>query len=347
MNVLQEGLEIARGYFIRVEYTKGNLLMEGWLLLPNKKFDNYQIFIDKQYVCDTEVIANEGVAAGYPYISHARYSYFNIELNRSKEEMSKLIVISVVGMAKGEQTAKIETCFFHEASVDIIDTPIHLMRRVASTDNTPYFRASRFKTYYDYFTLLSMYLDIKSIKKLLDWGCGCGRTTSVFHKLTNIPEIDGCDVDAEAIEWCKKNISNVNFSVISVDPPTAYPDNSFDLVIGQSVLTHLTKNMQLVWLKEMKRILKPGGLLLASVHGEFAAYFCLPETWKEILKQGIYDEMLDSTLDGITPVGYYRGTLQSQEYTRKVFSTYFEILEYKERGSSNHQDIVVMKKRLN
>jgi hypothetical protein len=103
--------------------------------------------------------------------------------------------------------------------------------------------------------------------------------------------------------------------------------------------------MQLAWLQEMKRILSPGGLLLASVHGEFAAYFCFPETFRDILKRRIYDEMLDPALDGIAPAGYYRGTLQSKEYTNTVYSKYFEILEYKERGSSNHQDIVVMKKR--
>ena len=96
----------------------------------------------------------------------------------------------------------------------------------------------------------------------------------------------------------------------------------------------------------MRRIISPGGLFLASVHGEFATYFNFPNsTVKDILgKEGTYDGLKDTNLDGIAPEGYYRATLQSQEYTKKVYGKYFEILEYVERGYSNHQDLVVMKK---
>jgi hypothetical protein len=61
-------------------------------------------------------------------------------------------------------------------------------------------------------------------------------------------------------------------------------------------------------------------------------------------KDGIL-EFADHRLDGIAPDGYYRAVFQSQEYTLREWSGFFEILEYKERGAGNFQDLVVMKRR--
>jgi hypothetical protein len=35
-------------------------------------------------------------------------------------------------------------------------------------------------------------------------------------------------------------------------------------------MTHLTEGAQYAWLKELRRILRPGGLCLLSTHGEYA-----------------------------------------------------------------------------
>jgi ubiquinone/menaquinone biosynthesis C-methylase UbiE len=98
-------------------------------------------------------------------------------------------------------------------------------------------------------------------------------------------------------------------------------DEFFDLVIPYSVFTHLTREVQKAWLAEMRRVIAPGGLLIASVHGQFAASFAFPQTvfrrfmpriWNRFLlpatlRRGISDTILDHALDGIAPEGYYRG----------------------------------------
>ena len=54
---------------------------------------------------------------------------------------------------------------------------------------------------------------------VLDWGCGCGRIIEMFQHLTKNKEFYGCDIDAEAIDWCKNNLGNIIFNT-----PTRWRD---------------------------------------------------------------------------------------------------------------------------
>jgi len=166
----------------------------------------------------------------------------------------------------------------------------------------------------------------------------------MFLRGTPIPAIYGCDIDHESIAWCNKNIRGGYFDVIPPLPPTRYADGLFDLVISNSVFTHLARDVQLKWLEEMRRIIAPGGLFLASVHGEFAAFFNFNGKIGDALRDDINDEALDTNLDGVAPKGYYRGTFQKRAYTERVFGQFFEIVDYVEAGSLNVQDLVVMRK---
>ena len=46
-----------------------------------------------------------------------------------------------------------------------------------------------------------------------------------------------------------------------------YPNQSFDLVYAFSVFTHLDIKAQKAWRDELRRILRPRGILLLTVHG--------------------------------------------------------------------------------
>ncbi len=88
----------------------------------------------------------------------------------------------------------------------------------------------------------------------------------------------------------------------------------------------------------------PGGLFLASVHGEFAAEFVSATIGNDMRQYGISDMMRDRNLDGVAPKDYYRGVFQTRSYTYREWSKYFTIIDYIEGGISNYQDLVVMKK---
>ena len=50
-------------------------------------------------------------------------------------------------------------------------------------------------------------------------------------------------------------------------PPLPFDDARFDLVLGYSVFTHLNVQYQDAWLGELRRLVRPGGILLLSISG--------------------------------------------------------------------------------
>lgn len=341
---ISDGLELGRGYFEQVEYLNGDLILNGWMLLPDKKFDKFLLFVNNEFVSEFEIDIREDVGNVYPFIQHAENSGFEIRQPINGHENDSLVDICLIGAADGKLLAKMETCYSEKLNNNIPNPSSHLMKRVANHENYSMFKSTAFHSFNDYWKQTYRYKDPHEIRTILDWGCGCGRMISLFKTMVEIPQIYGCDIDAEAIDWCKDNIDYAEFKVIPPLPPTEYTADFFDLVVGNSVFTHLTRDVQILWLQEMKRIISPGGFFLASVHGEFATYFACHDSVDSILKNGIHDEILDGSLDGIAPSSYYRATFQTKEYTDRVFSQYFKIVDYVERGSLNFQDLVIMKK---
>ena len=102
----------------------------------------------------------------------------------------------------------------------------------------------------------------------LDFGCGCGRLSRYLPLAGLCESFVGADVDADAIRWNTKHLQPGEFQVIAPAPPTRFASSSFDVVFAVSVFTHLDETAQFAWLEELTRLLRPGGLLLASTHSE-------------------------------------------------------------------------------
>jgi SAM-dependent methyltransferase len=109
---------------------------------------------------------------------------------------------------------------------------------------------------------------IEEVDALLDWGCGCGR---VLRHWSDLPRtrVLGCDITPKMVEWCQEHLPFAETTVNDLSPPLPYGEATFDLVYAFSVMTHLSKDLQQVWMQECRRVLKPGGYVLFSTLGEY------------------------------------------------------------------------------
>lgn len=109
--------------------------------------------------------------------------------------------------------------------------------------------------------------ELESMGTVLDFGCGCGRVARYWSELDG-PAIHGADVSRSLVRWCQRNLPFMRTIRIDPLPPLPHPDAGFDLIYALSVITHLPEDAGRAWLTELIRVLRPGGLLLFTVHGE-------------------------------------------------------------------------------
>ena len=162
-------------------------------------------------------------------------------------------------------------------------------------------------------------------KRVLDFGCGCGRTVAWLLRDWQA-EFHGVDVDAEAVEWCRKNLRPGHFAACGPVPPLAYPDDFFDIVYCLSVFTHLDEPMQDLWLNELHRILKPSGVLLFTVFGESTRGLLTGEEVARLDVQGFLHKRSEK-LRGLVP-DWYHTTWHSRDYIVHRLARWFEDIRY-------------------
>lgn len=103
-------------------------------------------------------------------------------------------------------------------------------------------------------------------RDVLDFACGPGRVIRAFHGRVPSTHLAGSDIDAEAIAWARANLGDIaEFGRNDSTPPTCFGDATFDVVYCVSLFTHLDAAAQDIWLAELARVLRPGGVLLATV----------------------------------------------------------------------------------
>lgn len=198
--------------------------------------------------------------------------------------------------------------------------------------------------------LTRQYLDkpLDSVEPILDWGCGCGKMARFFPKERRHGFV-GADIDSVNVEWCRQNLPGARFETIEKHPPAPFPDNHFEVAYGNSVFTHLREDHQFEWLEELRRIIKPGGLALVTVHGVvsfallgwFEAYSVLNLLQKGIRVAENYNPDLGEFGSDI-----YYDVAHTQQYVIDQWSKYFDVIDILEGFSRGELAMVVLRKRL-
>jgi SAM-dependent methyltransferase len=118
-------------------------------------------------------------------------------------------------------------------------------------------------------------------KRVLDFGCGAGRTLRHFAAEAEQGEFWGSDIHGPSIEWMQRNVCPPLHAWRSAPyPPLGLEHGTFDLIYAVSVFTHLTDN-SIPWLLELHRLLKPGGILIATYMGRWNSEWFAHEPWDE------------------------------------------------------------------
>lgn len=120
--------------------------------------------------------------------------------------------------------------------------------------------------------------EVKPGAKILEWGCGPGRIIRQLEVLLrgSGASLFGCDYNPKSIRWCSSAIPGVTFALNGLQPPLPFAPDFFDVLYSSSVFTHLSEEMHYAWLEENARVLKRGGMLIFTTHGDRAAYKLLP-----------------------------------------------------------------------
>lgn len=101
-----------------------------------------------------------------------------------------------------------------------------------------------------------------SAGKVLDAGCGQGFILSGLD--TKACEAYGFDMNADDLNIAKTSVKNGEFCLASIDN-VPFLDNTFDYIICTEVLEHITAELSNVALRELYRVLKPGGTAIFTV----------------------------------------------------------------------------------
>ncbi len=109
-------------------------------------------------------------------------------------------------------------------------------------------------------------LPMADVGRLLDFGCGCGRVLRRWGTYPGL-EVWGSDLSAPATAWIEANLPFAGARPNALAPPLEHPDGHFGLIYAISVFTHMPEDLGAAWLAELRRLLRPGGLLLVTLNG--------------------------------------------------------------------------------
>lgn len=114
-------------------------------------------------------------------------------------------------------------------------------------------------TFNDDYILRKSLLELPGVVKCLDLGCG----GSLWRKLFVGREYTGADQNESMIEYARKRFPEDSFFVCPAEA-TPFDDASFDLVFTSAVLQHNRHERKEAVVKEIVRILRPGGYYMCT-----------------------------------------------------------------------------------
>lgn len=199
---------------------------------------------------------------------------------------------------------------------------------------------------------------------ILDFGCGWGRFIRFFLKDVVPENIYGIDVDPEMVDICRQTVRYGNYSTVKPQPPAGFADNTFDVIYAYSVFSHLSEAVHIQWVEEFSKILKPGGVLIATTQSRSFIEFCRSlrgQTndfgWHKALANSFIDteqaladydtgKFLYSPTGGgsVRDASFYGEAIVSPAYVKREWTKYLTFHDFVDDSQRCVQAIIFMQK---
>jgi len=155
---------------------------------------------------------------------------------------------------------------------------------------------------------------LRDSMRVLDIGCGTGRLYQIFQKFQDVAYI-GVDQSDGQIAVAREQFPEADYRVVEMTE-LPFEDESFDMVYCIATLHHLpTPELRLKALREMKRVLKPGGHIIMT------NWNLRSNTVKKIVEKG---KLKQDGQDFIVPWLHSQGEVLGERY---YYAFYPEELE--------------------
>jgi SAM-dependent methyltransferase len=187
-------------------------------------------------------------------------------------------------------------------------------------------------------TLARKDLDIADMRAVLDFGCGCGRV--IRHWAALGAELHGSDLNPTLIYWCGRNLGFGRFATNGPLPPLPYVGGQFDFAYSLSVFTHMPETAQEAWMGELARVLRPGGHLLVTTHGERYVGQLTGEERSRFAAGQLVVRNEDR------PGSNVCGAYHPESYVRERLARGFRVLEFIPEGAAGnpYQDVYLLRR---
>ncbi len=166
-------------------------------------------------------------------------------------------------------------------------------------------------------------------QRVLDLGCGTATLTLMAKRAHPDADVVGLDGDPKVLAIARRKLARSGLAV-AIDEGMAYalpyPDASFDRVLSSLVFHHLSHDDKLRSLREVRRVLRPGGELHvvdfggADGHGAhrgfLARLFHRDEILRDNLEGKLPELMLEAGLADAAETGQHATFLGSLAFFR-------------------------------
>jgi SAM-dependent methyltransferase len=199
----------------------------------------------------------------------------------------------------------------------------------------------------------------------LDFGCGWGRYLRFFWKDVRVRNLFGVDADPDIIEICKGTGVPGSLQAIQPKGTLPFPGGFFSHVIAYSVFTHLPEPLHLHWLREIARVMKPGGLFVLTLEPrrflDFVAglkntapaslWHATMATYADSVPE--YKNAFDSGKIAYLPTGggphigpdVYGDAAVPLSYVKQTWTPYFEVHDYIDDPARFWQAALIVQRR--